>query len=196
MQDRLSASNGTQIVMPQKSEVVKTRVSPDSKARFEAVAAGHGLSPSEFLRQLIERVSGDAETTDNAPTKAKREGKLTVRLGKDVGGHIEREAKSQGVAPSTWAARILTSRARSAPQPVKGERRAIRWGFRQLVGATTNLNQIAVAMNRDVFTGGHYAPTRQEIAELKSAIESLEDQLTRYAAGRLRFQIGESKADE
>jgi len=148
---------------------------------------------------MIDLVIGEEEP--QAPSKregvkSRREGKLTVRLGERVRASIEAEARTQGVLPSTWAARILTSRARSAPQPVKGERKAIRWGFRQLVGATTNLNQIAVAMNRDVFTGGHYAPTRQEIAELKTAIESLEDQLTRYAAGRLRFQIGEAKADE
>lgn len=182
--------------MPPKSEVVKTRVSPDSKARFEAVAAGHGLSPSEFLRQLIETVSGDADTSDSAPTKAKREGKLTVRVGRDVRSKIEREAKSQGVPPSTWAARIVTARALAAPQPIQGERKAIRWGFRQLRGATTNLNQMATAMNRDVFTGGSYAPTRQELHELRSAVDGLRDLLRMYAAGRLEFQLGEELSHE
>lgn len=182
--------------MPQKSEVAKTRISPNSKARFEAVAAGHGLSPSEFLRQLIETVSEDAEVSETRQTKAKREGKLTVRVGKDVRAKIEREAKSQGVPPSTWAARILTARTQAAPQPVKGERKAIRWGFRQLRGATTNLNQIATAMNRDVFTGGRYAPKRQELHELRNTVDGLRELLRLYAAGRLEFQLGEELSHE
>ena len=196
MQDRLSASNGSQIIMPQKSEVVKSRVSPDSKARFEAVAAEHGLTPSEFLRHLVETVSGDAEVPSSKPSQARREGKLTVRLEASVRAQIEREAKGQGVPPSTWAARILTARALSSPQPVQGERRHIRWGFRQLRGAATNLNQIAAAMNRGVFTGSNYAPTRNELQELRNSVASLRDLLRQYAAGRLKFQLGDDLTHE
>ena len=50
--------------MPQKSELVRTRVTPASKTRFEAVAAEHELSPSEFLRQVIETVSGEVYMPD------------------------------------------------------------------------------------------------------------------------------------
>ena len=72
--------------MPQKSELVRARVAPASKTRFEAVAAEHGLTSSEFLRQVIETVSGAADFPDQRPTKARREGKVTVRLGQEVAG--------------------------------------------------------------------------------------------------------------
>jgi hypothetical protein len=40
--------------MPQKTELVRTRIAP----------AEHGLSPSEFLRQVIETVSGDVDVPE------------------------------------------------------------------------------------------------------------------------------------
>lgn len=185
------------------SETPKATVSfqadADLAARLKSFAGSQGVSSSEILRSAVS-VLLDGETLPvqkpDGFSKASREGKLTVRLGENVRAQIEQEARKQGVLPSTWAARILTARARSAPQPVRGERRFIQWGFRQLRGAATNLNQIATAMNRDVFTGGHYAPTRQEILELRNTVASLEDQLTRYAAGRLKYQLGEEASHE
>lgn len=182
--------------MPQKSELVRTRIAPASKTRFEAVAAAHGLSPSEFLRQVIETVSGDVDVPDQKPTKARREGKVTVRLGEGVRQALEREGQTQQVPVSTWAARLLTARVRSAPQPVKGERRYIQAAFRQLRGMATNLNQIATVMNRGVFTGDSYAPTKAEMQALRREVQALRAELAKYAGGRFAFQIGEAKDDE
>ncbi|UWR43068.1 plasmid mobilization relaxosome protein MobC [Phaeobacter inhibens] len=181
--------------MSQKSELVSARVSPDSKARFEAIAAEHGLSPSEFFRVMIDEVSGEAEVPEQRLSKARREGKVTVRLGSRVRAQLEKEAREQGVPPSSWAGRLLTARLRFAPQPVDGERRFIRWGFRQLRGIATNLNQIATVMNRGVFTGDTYAPSRAELSELSKHVAELRSTLMEYAAGRLRYQLGESQND-
>lgn len=182
--------------MLQKKKLVKTYLPPSLAERLRAAAEREGLSESSFVKMMIETVVGADEEPEVKPSKARREGKLTLRLGKGVRSKIEREAKSQGVPPSTWAARIVTARALAAPQPIQGERKAIRWGFQQLRGATTNLNQMATAMNRDVFTGGSYAPTRQELHELRSAVDGLRDLLRMYAAGRLEFQLGEELSDK
>jgi antitoxin component of RelBE/YafQ-DinJ toxin-antitoxin module len=182
--------------MTQKSELVRTRVTPASKTRFEAVAIEHGLSPSEFLRQVIETVSGEADAPDQRPTKARREGKVTVRLGQEVRQALEREAQTQHVPVSTWAGRLLTARVRSAPQPVKGERKIIQSAFRQLRGMATNLNQMATVMNRGVFTGDGYAPTKEEMQALRREVQVLRSDLARYAGGRFAFQTGEGSSDE
>ncbi|WP_306115063.1 MULTISPECIES: plasmid mobilization relaxosome protein MobC [unclassified Roseovarius] len=182
--------------MPQKSELVRARVAPASKTRFEAVAAEHGLSPSEFLRQVIETVSGEADVPDQKQTKARREGKVTVRLGQGVRQSLEREAKSQHVPVSTWASRLLTARVRSAPQPVTGERKIIQTAFRQLRGMATNLNQMATVMNRGVFTGDSYAPTKEELQTMRREVQALRTELAKYAGGRFRFQIGEEAGSE
>ncbi|MGH1447078.1 MAG: plasmid mobilization relaxosome protein MobC [Cognatishimia sp.] len=182
--------------MTQKSELVRTRITPASKTRFEAVADEHGLSPSEFLRQVIETVSGEADAPDLKPTKARREGKVTVRLGQEVRQALEREAQTQHVPVSTWASRLLTARVRSAPQPVKGERKIIQSAFRQLRGMATNLNQMATVMNRGVFTGDSYAPTKVEMQALRREVQALRAELAKYASGRFAFQTGEDAGDE
>ena len=182
--------------MTNKSELLRTRVSPTSKLRFQAVAAEHDLSPSEFLRQVIETVSGAIEAPDRMPTKALREGKVTVRLGERVRLKLEREAKAQHVPVSTWAARLLTARMRSAPQPVAGERKPIQHAFRQLRGMATNLNQIATVMNRGVFTGESYAPAKGELQDLRRDVHVLRLELAKYAGGRFTFQSGGDVSNE
>lgn len=182
--------------MTQKSELVRTRITPASKTRFEAVAGEHGLSPSEFLRQVIETVSGEADVAVRKPTKARREGKVTVRLGQEVRQALEREAQTQHVPVSTWASRLLTARVRSAPQPVKDERKIIQMAFRQLRGMATNLNQMATVMNRGVFTGDSYAPTKVEMQALRRETQALRADLAKYAGGRFIFQTGEGNSDE
>lgn len=139
---------------------------------------------------MIETVSGEADVPDQKPTKARREGKVTVRLGQDVRQALEREARSQHVPVSSWAARLLTARVRSAPQPVKSERKIIQAGFRQLRGMATNLNQMATVMNRGVFTGDRYAPTKEEMQALHREVQVLRAELARYAGGRFTFQTG------
>lgn len=181
--------------MPQKSELVRARVAPASKTRFEAVAAEHGLTSSEFLRRVIETVSGEADVPDQKPTKARREGKVTVRLGEEVRQVLEREAQTQHVPISNWAARLLTARVRAAPQPVKGERKVIQSAFRQLRGMATNLNQMATVMNRGVFTGDRYAPTKEEMQALRREVQVLRAELAKYAGGRFAFQTGEGESD-
>ncbi|WP_211237067.1 hypothetical protein [Sedimentitalea nanhaiensis] len=46
-------------------------------------------------------MSGDADVPEQRPTKARRAGKVTVRLGQEARRELEREARGQGVAVST-----------------------------------------------------------------------------------------------
>ena len=85
---------------------------------------------------------------------------------------------------------------RNAPQPVKPQRNAIRRAFRQLRGMATNTNQMAAVMNRGVFTGSGYAPTRAELAALRQDITTLRSDLARFAGGQFEIQKVEVGVDE
>ncbi|SLN69933.1 hypothetical protein ROA7450_03798 [Roseovarius albus] len=182
-----------------KSKLAGTLLSPERHAQLRAAAEAEGLTVSKYLGRLVELVLEDTSPVgiqSDVPTKARREGKVTVRLGQEVRQALEREAQTQHVPVSTWAARLLTARVRSAPQPVKGERKIIQAAFRQLRGMATNLNQIAAVMNRGVFTGDTYAPTKDELQVLRRDVQVLRADLTKYAGGRFAFQIGEDVNDE
>ncbi|WP_298921090.1 MobC family plasmid mobilization relaxosome protein [uncultured Roseobacter sp.] len=175
---------------------MKTYIPPELADRLRAVAEREGLSDSSFVRVMIETVVGSEDGNLPKPTKARREGKVTARLGQEVRQALEREAKTQHVPVSTWASRLLTARVRSAPQPVAGERKIIQAAFRQLRGMATNLNQMATVMNRGVFTGDNYAPTKEELQAMRREVQALRTELAKYAGGRFTFQIGEDASSE
>lgn len=182
--------------MTGKKKLVKTYIPPELSDRLNAAAEREGLSASSFVRLMIEAVVGLEDDETPRPTKARREGKVTVRLGQEVRQALEREAQTQHVPVSTWASRLLTARVRSAPQPVKGERKIIQAAFRQLRGMATNLNQMATVMNRGVFTGDSYAPTKEEMQALRRDVQALRADLARYAGGRFTFQTSVGEKDE
>ena len=177
--------------MAEKSEVVRARISTAAKARFEAVAAENGLSPSDFLRLMIDQVTEGVVVPDSisGAEQVKRQQKVTVRLPSDVAGHLADDAKEQGVTASTWAAAILMAKFRVAPQPVKPQRQAIQKSFRQLRGMATNTNQMAALMIRGVFTGDSYAPSRSELAALRTGIADLRADLRQFAGGQYALQV-------
>lgn len=182
-----------------KSKLAGTLLAPERHAQLKAAAELEGLTVSKYLGRLVDLVLEDvprASERPEFPTKARREGKVTVRLGQEVRQALEREAQTQHVPISTWASRLLSARARSAPQPVKGERKIIQVAFRQLRGMATNLNQMATVMNRGVFTGDSYAPTKVEMQALRREVQALRADLAQYAGGRFVFQTGEGSNDE
>ena len=182
-----------------KSKLAGTLLAPERHAQLKTAADAEGLTVSKYLGRLVDLVMEEVDpTTDplRLPTKARREGKVTVRLGQEVRQALECEAQTQHVPVSTWAARLLTARVKSAPQPVKGERRYIQSAFRQLRGMATNLNQMATVMNRGVFTGESYAPTKGEMQALRRDVQALRADLARYAGGRFTFQTSVGEKDE
>lgn len=181
-----------------KSKLAGTLLAPERHAQLKAAAHAEGLTVSRYLGRLVDLGIEDVEPVaekDGPQPKARREGKVTVRLGQEIRRELEREARGQGVPVSTWAAKLLMARVRSAPQPVTRERTRIQWGFRQLRGMTTNLNQIVTVMNRGVFTGDSYAPAKGELQALRREVQALRADLAKYAGGQFSFQTCEGARD-
>lgn len=178
------------LIMTKKNALVQTRVSKLTHSKFGAVAAAEGLTVSDLLRLMIDQVTEDVVMAEgqSSEAKPKREAKVTVRLPDDVAEFLTEDAKAQGVTPSTWAATILMAKFRSAPQLVKPQRNAVQKAFRQLRGIAININQIAAVMNRGVFTGDNYAPSKIELLALRSEVSDLRSQLAKFAGGQFEIQ--------
>ncbi|MBW4710757.1 hypothetical protein KX928_23450 [Roseobacter sp. YSTF-M11] len=115
-----------------KSKLAGTLLASERHAQLKAAAEAEGLTVSKYLGRLVDHLLEEmspAGVQSDVPTKARREGKVRVRLGQDVRQLLEREAQTQHVPVSSWAARLLTARVRSALQPVKGERKVIQAAF-------------------------------------------------------------------
>ena len=178
--------------MPTKKKAAMTYLPPDRHAQLAALAASEGQTVSVLLGRLIGLALDEAAAPPSRPTsRARREGKVTVRLAADVRQDLEEEARSQGVTASTWAAALLSARMRNAPQMVAGERRGVRAAYRQLRGLAVNANQIAYALNRGVLTGAGADLTKAEVEILRQDVAKLRMALSVYAEGRFRFQSGE-----
>ena len=182
--------------MPTKKKAAKTYLPPDRHAQLAALAASEGQTVSVLLGRLIGlALDGDEAAPPPSPptSRARREGKVTVRLAADVRQELEEEARSQGVTASTWAAALLSARMRNAPQMVVGERRGVRAAYRQLRGLAVNANQIAYALNRGVLMGAGADLTKAEVEGLRQDVAKLRMALSVYAEGRFRFQSGEGE---
>ena len=182
--------------MPTKKKAAMTYLQPERHAQLAALAASEGQTVSVLLRRLIDlALEADAPEPppSRRPSRARREGKVTVRLAADVRQDLEEEARSQGVTISTWAAALMSARMRHAPQMVSGERRGVRAAYRQLRGLAVNANQIAYALNRGVLTGAGANLTKAEVEGLRQDIAQLRMALSAYAEGRFQFQSGEGE---
>jgi antitoxin component of RelBE/YafQ-DinJ toxin-antitoxin module len=157
--------------MTQKTSLVQTRVSPEVRAKLEAVAGEAGLTVSGVLRLMIGNVVGD-DTPEpfKFPSQSRREGKVTVRLPLGVRGKLEEEAKARGVPDSTWVATMLRVRYRRSVQPLPPDRRKFMRAFRKISGVAVNVNQMARAMNKAVLTGSEIEVTAAELRALSDVL--------------------------
>jgi predicted DNA binding CopG/RHH family protein len=156
------------------------------------------MTVSALLRMVIERIVADVEPKAIRTSQSKRDGKITLRVSQEILDLLEQEATKQGLPPSTWAALLIKRRFRDAPQPSLNHRKFIRKAFLQLRGMANNLNQIAKVMNRGVFTGFNYAPSKGELKGIADSVQEARKELSHYAAGQYRFQSldDEDKSNE
>jgi hypothetical protein len=147
------------------TEVLKTRVTPETKARVAEVTRAQQLTESIWLRRLIlkelqaTRLEG-AQRHDDAPiahgrcSKAPLGPSLYVRLRPEDRLFLHERAAARGMASATYVSVLVRAHLRSlAPLP-KAELVALKHAVSELGAIGRNLNQIARAANQGVRAGG------------------------------------------
>lgn len=147
--------------------MITARVSSETKAKFQALAAQYGLTESGFLKTLINR------TIETVPTQAAksahpvRDGaraeRLYVRLYPDDRQLLAERAAARAMPSATYLAVLARSHLRHLSPLPEPERKAFERGVAELAAIGRNINQIARRLNQEGVVSGL---TRSDVAHL------------------------------
>jgi hypothetical protein len=172
-------------------QVLKTRVTPETKARVAEIAQGELLSEAVWLRRLVAKALRDSqppsapslEVTErhtSAVTAARgqcsREGgraqRLYVRVRREDGLLLHERAIARGMASATYLSVLLRSHLRALTPLPTDELTALKRAVSELGAVGRNLNQIARARNQGARVAG---PGRDEFRAILKICEALRD---------------------
>jgi hypothetical protein len=145
------------------TEIIKTRITPETKARVAEVTQAQLLTESIWLRRLVLRELQAAHSEDGprhqlgAPAEGARAqcssrrapgSSLHIKLQTDDRLLLHERAAARGMASATYVSVLVRSHLRAlAPLP-KDELVALKRAASELGGVGRNLNQIARAANQ------------------------------------------------
>jgi predicted ATPase with chaperone activity len=158
------------------TELLKTRVTSDTKRIIQTLAQRQQLTESAWLRRLIEvtlQTAGanpsDEIEREKISTRATR---LTIRLVAEDQLLLKARASARGMAAATYASMLVRAHLRDLSPLPKQELMVLRRAVGKLGAMGRNLNQIARVANQ----GGRLAgPTREDLMAVLHACIGLRD---------------------
>ena len=159
------------------AQFLKTRVSPATKARVQAVAQRQLLTESIWLRRTIDAALSKSDVTPaDAPDRVKESLRgrcLYVRLRPEDRLLLTDRAAARGMPAATYVSVLTRAHLRGlAPLP-KAELLALRQTLSELGSVGRNLNQLARAANQ----GARVAPGRDDLQAILRLCEGLRDHM-------------------
>jgi hypothetical protein len=167
------------------TEILKTRVTPDTKARVAEITQSELLTEAVWLRRLVLRTLHEQglapafpEPHSSALTAAGaqhsrnpgRAARLYVRLRREDHLLLHERAAARGMASATYVSVLVRSHLRAlAPLP-KDELAALKRAVGELGAVGRNLNQVARALNQGVRVAG---PGREDFWAILKVCEAL-----------------------
>lgn len=176
---------------------LKAWVSPDTKARFAALARSQGVSESAMLKRMVEALIGDGSVRDgvvSAPEPVPASGRISVRLAVDDLLILRERSRMRGMPPATYVSYLVRSHLRSlAPLP-DNELKALQQAVNQVGAIGRNLNQIARAFNAGDMTSG---PSKGDLRAVLGACLALRESFKAVLDRNIRsWEAGYDKAGD
>ena len=141
------------------TEVIKTRITPDTKARVAELTQAQLLTESIWLRRLVLRELRATAPQDDLRLLSNRRvpgSSLHVKLRPDDRLLLHERASARGMASATYVAVLVRSHLRALQPLPKDELVALKRAVSELGAVGRNLNQIARAVNQGTRGGiGH-----------------------------------------
>ncbi|WP_431112470.1 hypothetical protein [Variovorax paradoxus] len=106
------------------SRVIGTRVSPETRARFAALAARHHLSASELLAKMVDEVlktngesspsAGGQRSPNESESSSGLDDRITLRLRQGDRALAARRARARGMKTGSYLALLIHNHVRAA----------------------------------------------------------------------------------
>ncbi len=152
--------------------IAKTQLTEIEKANWKQFCQLHGMSESEMLRMLINRVSPEAANTSYF--KENKTNKITIRLSNENHKKLSHRAKTEGyITQTSWVTSAVMSNLFREPILTNEEMTVLRDSNRQLAALGRNLNQITRVLNIEF---------RQSDIVTKEMIEVLNERIEEHKA--------------
>jgi hypothetical protein len=178
------------------TELLKTRVTPDTKRIIQALAQRKQLTESAWLRHLIEvtlQTVGASTSDEIDREKIKiRATRLTIRLVAEDQLLLKARASARGMAAATYVSVLVRAHLRVLSPLPRQELMVLRRTVTELGAMGRNLNQIARAANQ----GGRVAgPTREDLLAVLRACIGLRDHVAALIQANLAiWETGHAEA--
>jgi Bacterial mobilisation protein (MobC) len=172
------------------TQILKTRVTPDTKARVLEITKEELLTEAVWLRRLVGRALQEDRSAATSRARAERHsGPMMVLLGQSSKNHgrasrlylrlrredqllLHERAATRGMASATYVSVLVRSHLRAlAPLP-KAELAALKQAVSELGAIGRNLNQLTRAANQGARLAG---PGRDESQAILKVCGALRD---------------------
>jgi len=170
------------------TQILKTRVTPETKARVVEIVQGELLTEAVWLRRLIVKALHDCQlpsapllgVTELHTGEARgqcskdrgRAARLYLRVRREDRLLLHERATARGMASATYLSVLLRSHLRALTPLPKDELAALKRAVGELGAVGRNLNQIARAANQGARVAG---PGREEFRAILKICEALRD---------------------
>src|SRR5258706_6376240 len=155
------------------TQILKTRVTPETKARVVAIAQSELLTEAVWLRRLVARALHDSHALSvpslgaterysaavtafrgQCPKDRGRASRLYLRVRREDRLLLHERATARGLASATYLSVLLRSHLRALTPLPKDELAALKRAVGELGAIGRNLNQIARATNQGIRVAG------------------------------------------
>ncbi|EKF9266343.1 plasmid mobilization relaxosome protein MobC [Escherichia coli] len=176
--------------MAQQPRIVKT-VTEEQKKAWKGFCDDQGISESDMLGLMIEKVTGGKIAFGSKGLKENKTDKLTIRLSARDKDRITERAKAEGFTSRTaWLTAVAMANLNREPVLTESEIQALRTSNRELAAIGRNLNQIAKVLNTEFRESDKL--NRQAVLALSEKIDSHREEV----AGLLQRNLNKWGIDE
>ncbi|EAV2676858.1 MobC family plasmid mobilization relaxosome protein [Salmonella enterica] len=127
---------------------IEKRVTPELKEKWQTFCYERGVSESDMLGLLLEKVTAGVVPNEAKGLEEPRSDKVTIRLSPNDIHNMTERAKAEGFpSRTTWLTNLVLATLNKEPVLTDAEVNALRGSNRELAAIGRNLNQIARALN-------------------------------------------------